>query len=164
MMLWSPTLLSTAVLTCLAASSGSEQPRRSGGTAGSGFPPSSAAWLAQYPRQRPSRSAGSRRAAAPGEMGRFAQGVSTPRVPRGLGLRALCKAVGNRETGGWSSPGTGGRRVAAVAGGHCWKGRGPRVGVSKGFPSPGAGSVGGEELGLSSALLFACSKGVSEGL
>lgn len=92
-----PNALTMALPTCVAVSSGSEQPRQSGGTAGTGSPPSSAAWLPQCPGQRLSTIPGSQRAV--GKQGGLHR-TSPPNVfPAGFVPQALSKAAGNLEDG-----------------------------------------------------------------
>lgn len=91
-LLLSPMLLSMALPTCVGVSSGSEQPRQSGGTAGTGSPPSSTSWPSQCPGQRLSTTPGSRRA---------------------VGNRDICTG---KKTQGWSV-GKGVPPTGAVTGG-----------------------------------------------
>lgn len=106
-------LLTMALPTCVAVSSGSEQPRQSGGTAGTGSPPSSATWLPQCPGQRLSTIPGSRRAVR--KQGAWHRAPPPKAFPAGFVPQALSKAGGNREAGGWVLPETEGKGVAAAA-------------------------------------------------
>lgn len=106
-------LLTMALPTCVAVSSGSEQPRQSGGTAGTGSPPSSAAWLPQCPGQRLSTIPGSLRAV--GKQGGLHRAPPPNAFPAGFVSQAPSKACGNREAGGWVPPETEGKGVADAA-------------------------------------------------
>lgn len=97
----------------MAVSSGSEQPQQSGGTAGTGSPPSSAAWLPQCPGQRLSMILGSQRAV--GKQGGLHRAPPHSVFPAGFVPQALSKAGGNWEAGGWVPPETEGKGVAAGA-------------------------------------------------